>query len=126
MDDQKSFSWFGRSIAYTITINLLTFVVMLLYAQNIIQDITSLILLFVVFIISASIFSCVKGDSVKPLLYNVSVFVTHIILSLVIIACLGLTYTGWETTMFFWAEIFLMIFFVSVLLLDTILYLMNK
>ena len=126
MIQKAKIKWLTRSVIYTLTINISVCVVMLLYAHNIIRDITSLIILFTIYVISATMFSVVKGNTAKPLLYNISTLVTHAVTSFVIISVLGYMYKGWETAMFLWTEIFTAVFFVTILLLDTIMHLLKR
>ena len=100
MIQKAKIKWLTRSVIYTLTINISVCVVMLLYAHNIIRDITSLIILFTIYVISATMFSVVKGNTAKPLLYNISTLVTHAVTSFVVISVLGYMYKGWETAMF--------------------------
>lgn len=126
MNTKKDFKWLFKSAAYTVSVNLLTLIVMLLYAQNIVRDVTSLICLFVIYIISTILFAYIKGESAHPLLYNLSVLLIHIVLNIIIMFVLGYFYTGWENAMFYWTRIFTLIFIVVVLLFDTILSLIRK
>lgn len=126
MNAKNDFKWLLRSTTYTVCVNLSALIVMLLYAQKIIQDTASLIILFAVYLISAVLYAYIKGESAPRLLYNLSVLLIHIVLNIIIMFVLGYFYTGWENAMFYWAEIFTLIFIVVVLLFDTILSLIRK
>lgn len=118
--------WIVKSVLFTITVNILIFSVMLLYANNIIRDITSLIILIAIYIISAVAFGFVKGKSDKPLIYNLLVLITHLVVSIIVCLALGSAYNNWKTAMFFWSEIFSAIFFASLLLTDSLICLLKS
>ena len=124
--NKRKITWLQKSIVYTFSFNLLICLAMILYGEGIIRDITSAIALFVVYIVSATGFSIVKGASPKPLFYNLSVLITHIVLNIIMLCVLGFIYTGWETAMFWITEMFSMFFVISVLFLDTIISLLKK
>ena len=124
--NKRKITWLKKSIVYTFSFNLLICLAMILYGEGIIRDITSAIALFVVYIVSATSFSIVKGASPKPLFYNLSVLITHIVLNIIMLCVLGFIYTGWETAMFWITEMFSMFFMISVLFLDTIISLLKK
>lgn len=111
---------------FTVSVSLASLLVMLLYAQNIIRDITSLIMLFAIYIVSAFLFSPIKGTVSHPLIYNLSVLLFHIVCNTIVMLVLGYWYTGWETAMFFWTQVFSIVFLIIILLFDTILTLVNK
>ena len=124
--NKRKITWLQKSIVYTFSFNLLICLAMILYGEGIFRDITSAIALFVVYIVSATGFSIVKGASPKPLFYNLSVLITHIVLNIIMLCVLGFIYTGWETAMFWITEMFSMFFVISVLFLDTIISLLKK
>ncbi len=126
MKAKNNFKWLIRCVIYTAALNLLSLLVMLLYAENILRDVTSLILLLAIYIISAVLFSPIKGTVEHPLLYNVSILFIHIALNILILLVLGCRYQGWENAMFFWTEVFSMIFLSIVLSVDTIFILVKK
>lgn len=126
MKQTKKNTWIVRCLGYTLTINILTGIIMLLYANFVIKDLTSLIILFGIYIISAPLYSVLKGNSNKPLLYNILTIVGHIVFNFIMISALGHIYKGWETAMFMYTEIFTAIFFVLVVLLDTLTLAIKK
>lgn len=122
----KKSIWLIRCLGYSIAINVLSGTVMLLYANSVINDITSLIILLAIYLVSAPLYPVVKGNSHKPLFYNVTAIIAHVVFSLITISILGCVYNGWETAMFMYTEIFTAIFFVITVLLDTILHVLKK
>lgn len=126
MDTKKDLKWLRRSVIFAVSVSLATLLVMLLYAQNIIRDITSLIMLIAIYIVSAVLFFPIKGTVSHPLIYNLSVLLIHIVCNTIVMLVLGCRYTGWETAMFFWAQVFSIVFLTIVLLFDTILGLVRK
>ena len=126
MKNKTTLKWLAKSTIFTLVVNLLVLAVMLLYAHHKLKDITSLSILFVLFIISAITYGFVKGDSEKPFIYNLSTLITHIILSSIIHFALWNIYFGWELAMFYYAGIYTAVFFAIVLLVDTIICLIHK
>lgn len=126
MNKKNSLKWLTKCVIYTVCVTLVSLLVMLLYAQNIIRDVTSLLMLFAIYIMSAVLFSPIKGTVSRPLLYNLSVLLIHIVSNTIVMFVLGYWYTGWETAMFFWTQIFSIVFLTIVLLFDTIFILVKK
>ena len=118
--------WMIKSVLFAIAVNVLILTVMILYAHNIIRDVTSLVILVVIYAASAVAFGFVKGESDKPLLYNLFVLITHSLISIIIISALGFIYKDWKTAMFFWSEIFSAVFFASLLLFDSLICIMKN
>ena len=79
MNTKRDLKWLIRCVIFTVSVSLASLLVMILYAQNIIRDITSLIMLFAIYIVSAFLFSPIKGTVSHPLIYNLSVLLFHII-----------------------------------------------
>ena len=126
MNTKKDLKWLIGCVIFTASFSMASLLVMLLYAQNIILDITSLIMLFAIYIVSAFLYSPIKGTVSHPLIYNLSVLLFHIVCNTIVMLVLGYWYTGWKTAMFFWTQVFSIVFLIIILLFDTILTLINK
>jgi hypothetical protein len=126
MNKKNESRWLLRCVIFTVSVCLITLIVMLLYAKNIIRDNTSLIMLFAIYVMSTFLFSPIKGTVDHPLIYNLSVLVIHIVCNIIMVLVMGYLYTGWETAMFFWTEVFSIIYLAIILLFDTILILVRK
>ncbi|MBQ9161715.1 MAG: hypothetical protein IJX74_00425 [Clostridia bacterium] len=109
---------FLKSIVYVFSVNVLVTLVMLLYANHIIRDTISLIIILAIFTVSAPLYFFIKGNTSCPWLYTAVSGISHIAFTAVRILVFNAAYNGWETAMFFYAEIFTVAFFVAVLLLD--------
>ena len=122
----KNTIWLTRCLGYPLAINVLSCTVMLLYANSVVKDITSLIILLAIYLVAAPLYPVVKGNSHKPLFYNVTSIIAHLVFGFITVSALGHIYKGWETAMFMYAEMFTTIFFVITVLLDTILHAVKK
>ena len=118
MNYRYKFSFLIKSITYVFTINAATTVLMLFYANDVINDITSLIVQFAILTVSAPLYFFIKGDINRPWLYTAVSGISHIVFGISRILLLDAVYNGWERAMFYWTEIFVLVFFIGILLLD--------
>lgn len=68
MNTKKDLKWLIGCVIFTASFSMASLLVMLLYAQNIIRDITSLIMLFAIYMVSAFLYSPIKGTVSHPLI----------------------------------------------------------
>lgn len=89
MNTKRDLKWLIRCVIFTASFSMASLVVMLLYAQNIIRDIASMIMLFAIYIVSAFLYSPIKGTVSHPLIYNLSVLLFHIVCNTIVMLVLG-------------------------------------
>jgi hypothetical protein len=118
--------WLLKSILYVFSVNALATVIMLLDADDVINDVTSLIVSLVIFVVSAPLYFFIKGNTSRPWLYTVASAVSYIAFAVARILVLNAVYNGWERVVFFFGEIFTLVFFVAVLLLDVAVNIFSK
>lgn len=121
----NKWKYIAKAVSIPLAVNFSMAMIMLLYANNIVSDVVSLLLTLGILITSCGLFSVIKGKRENYLIYNIVSLLSHLVFILVTLLILGFIYDGWETAMFFWTEILsLFAYFVSVLL-DSIVCFVN-
>jgi len=115
-----------KAVLFTFILNLLLVIVMLLYANNDISDVLSLVLTLGVLVVFGSLFSVIKGKMVRYLQYNIVSIVSHIVFIILTLLIMGCIYKGWETAMFLWMEKFSLISYLIFIVIDSIACFVNN
>ena len=115
-----------KAVAHSAFFATLLGAVMLLYANNWISDKVSFFMIVFILILSASVYSIVKGNVPKSLLYNFIAAISFVIINLSVIVVLGAIYVGWETLMFYWTGIFSACAYLFSIIIDSVVCLVKR
>ena len=86
--------WWIKCLGFTLSVNVLLCVIMLLYAHNILSAIQSLALLCIIGLMALPSYFFVKGSADKTLLYILVTVVSHAVWLVTIIRALGNMFEG--------------------------------
>ncbi len=86
--------WWAKCLGFTLSVNVLLCVIMLLYAHNILSAIQSLALLCTLGLMALPSYFFVKGSADKTILYILVTVVSHAAWLVIIIRALGNMFEG--------------------------------
>lgn len=119
-------SWWVKCLGYTLSVDVLLGVIMLLFARNILSDVQSSVFVFAVCLIAAPLYFFVKGNADKTLLYILATCVSHVAWIAAIIWGLDKMFNDWSTVMFLITGGASMLLFAIILLMDAVIWVWRR
>lgn len=107
-----------KSISFVFLTHILSVVNILLCRNDLIVDVIWLALQIILCIIVIPAYFLVKKTPLRKWSYTVTSFIAHVVFTLVACFVLGSIFSGWDTAIIYWTEIFLLVSFGTIFLID--------
>lgn len=118
--------WWVKCLGFTLSVDVLFGVIMLLYSRSILSDVQTALLMSTVCLIAAPLYFFVKGDAEKTPLYMLITCVSHATWISAIGSGLSKVFDGWEVLVLWIAGIAAILLFTVIILMDTVIWVWHK